>query len=102
MGGAGWVIFLSKICWWPSEAIYFIDVVDQQMAQLHEIDRAPYRETARRGVWVLDMGVTEHGALSLGVSRKDGVNNGVGRVSGSNERGREHKIVSVINANSQF
>ena len=48
------------------------------------------------------MGVTEHGSPSLGVSRKDSVNDGVGRVSGGNERGREHKIVSVSNANSRF
>ena len=38
----------------------------------------------------------------MGVSRKDGVNDGVGRVSGGNERGREHKIVSISNSKSQF
>ena len=46
--------------------------------------------------------MTEHGAPSLGVSRKDGVTDGVGRVSGGNERGREYKIVSVRNANSRL
>ena len=48
------------------------------------------------------MGVTEHGALLLGISREDGVNDVVGRVSGGNERGREHKIMFVGNANSRF
>ena len=48
------------------------------------------------------MGVTEHGAPSLGVLRKDGVNDGLGRVSNSNEQVCEHKIVSVSNANSRF
>ena len=46
--------------------------------------------------------MTERGFLSLGVLRKDGVTNGVGRVNGGNERGRKHKIVSVSNANSRF
>ena len=102
VGGAGWVLFLSKIFWRPSKARYSIDVVDQKMAQLHKIDQASYRKTERTGSWVLDTGVTEHGAPSLGVLRKNGVNNGVGRVSGGNERGREHKIVSISNANSRF
>ena len=79
-----------------------IDVVDQKMAQLHKIDRAPDRKMARTGSWVLDTGVTEHGALSLGVLRKDGVTDGIGRVSGGNERGRIHKIVSVRNMNSRL
>ena len=43
-----------------------------------------------------------HGVPSLGISRKDGVNDVVGRVSGVNERGCEHKIVSVRNVNSRF
>ena len=102
MEGSGWVLFLSKIGWRPSKAIYSTDVVDHQMAQLHKIDRAPDRETARTGIWVLDTGVTEHRASSLGVSRKDGVNDSVGRVSGINERGCEHKIVSVRNSNSRI
>ena len=38
----------------------------------------------------------------LGVSRKDGVNDGVVRVSGGNKWGHEHKIVSVSNANPWF
>ena len=79
-----------------------IDVVDQQRAQLHRIDRAPDRETAHTGSWVFDTGVTKHGAPSMGVSRKDGVNDLVGRVSGGNEQGREHKSVSVSNANLRF
>ena len=57
---------------------------------------------SRTGSWVLYMGVTEHGALLLGISREDGVNDVVGRVSGGNERGREHKIMFVGNANSRF
>ena len=76
-----------------------INVFDQQMAQLHKIDRAPDREMARTGSWVLDMGVTEHGELLLVASRKDDGNDGVIRVSGGNERGREHKIVSDSNSN---
>ena len=48
---------------------------------------------------MLATGVREHGGTSLGVSSKDGVTGGVGRVSGGNERGREHKIVSVSNVN---
>ena len=79
-----------------------INVVDHKMAQLHRIDRALDRETARTRIWLLDTGVTEHGASSLGVSRKDGFNNGVERASGGNKRAREHKIVSVSNANSRF
>ena len=79
-----------------------IDVVDQQMAPLHKIDRAPDRKTARTGSWVLDTGVKEHGAPLVVVSRKDGVNNGVVRVSDGNEWGHKHKIVSVSNANSRF
>ena len=79
-----------------------IDVVDQQMDQLHKINRAPDRETVCTGRWVLDTGVTEYGAPSLGVLRKDGISNVVGRVSGGNEHGREHKIASVRNANSQL
>ena len=102
VGGAGWVIFLSKIGWRPSEARYLIDVVDQEMAQLHKIDWAQDREKARTERWLLDTGVTEHGALFLGVSRKYGVNNGEGRVSGGNERGRENKILSVSNVNSRY
>ena len=102
VGGAGWVLFKSKIGWRPSEARYLINVIDQQMAQLHEIDRAPDRGTACTGIWVLYTGVTEKGGPLLGVSRKDGVNDGVGKVSGGNERGREHKIMSVSNDNSQF
>ena len=46
--------------------------------------------------------MTEHGDLSLGVSRKDCVNDGVVKVSGGNEQGREHKIVSISNAKSRF
>ena len=38
----------------------------------------------------------------MGVLRKDGVTGGIGRVSGGNEWGRKHKIVSVRNANSRF
>ena len=79
-----------------------IDVVAQQMAQLHKMDRALDRETAGTGIWVLDTGVMEHRALSLGVLRKDVVKDGEVRVRCSNERVREHKIVSVSNANSQF
>ena len=79
-----------------------INVIDQKMDQLHETVRALDHKTARTGSWVLDTGVTEHGALLLGVSRKDGVNGGVGRVSGGNGRGRKHKIVSVSNATSRF
>ena len=44
----------------------------------------------------------EHGAPLVGVSIKDGVTNGVGRVSGSNEQGRKHKVVSVSNEHSRF
>ena len=72
------------------------------MSQLHKIDRAPDRETACMGSWVLDTGVAEHGSPYLGVSRKDGVIDGVGRVRVINERGRKHKIVPVRNANSRF
>ena len=54
------------------------------MAQLHQIDWAPDREKARTGSWLLDTGVTEHGAPFLGVSRKYGVSDSVGRVSGGN------------------
>ena len=85
VGGEGWFLFSSKIGWRLSEARYSIDVVNQKMAQLHEIDLAPGRETARTGRWVLDTGVTEHGAPPLGVSRKDGVIDSVGRVSSGNE-----------------
>ena len=46
--------------------------------------------------------MTKHRSPSLGVSRKDGVIYSVGRVSGGNEQGSKHKIVSVSNANSQF
>ena len=38
----------------------------------------------------------------LGVSRKDGINDGVGRVSDGNEWGHEHKIVYVRNAKLRF
>ena len=69
------------------------------MDQLHEIDRAPDRKTARTRIWVLDTGVREHREPFMGVSRKDGVNDGVGRMGGSNEQVREHKIVSVSNEN---
>ena len=100
--GAGWVLFWSKIGWRPSKARYSIDVVDQQMAQLQKIDWAPDRKTARTGSWLLDTGVAEHGSPSMGVSGNCGVNDRVGRVSGGNERVREHKIVSVRNANSRF
>ena len=62
------------------------------MAQLHEIGRAPDLETVCTGSWVLDTGVTEHRAPLMGVSRKGGVNDGVGRLSGGNERGLKHKI----------
>ena len=79
-----------------------IDVVNQQMAQLHEIGRAPDLETVCTGSWVLDTGVTEHGAPLMGVSRKGGVNDGVGRLSGGNERGLKHKKNSVSNANLRF
>ena len=51
---------------------------------------------------MLATGVREHGGTSLGVSRKDGINDGVGRVSGGNEWGREHKIVSVSNMKLWF
>ena len=44
----------------------------------------------------------EHRAPLLGVSRRDGITDGIGRVSGGNARGRKDKIVSVINANSRF
>ena len=54
-----------------------INIVDQQMAQLQKLNRAPDRETAHMGSWVLDTGVTEHGGPFLGVSRKDSVNDGV-------------------------
>ena len=70
------------------------------MAQLHKIEWAPDCETARTGIWVLDTDVTEHRTPYLGILRKDGVTNGVGRVSGGNEWGLKHKIVSVRNANS--
>ena len=68
------------------------------MAQLHEINRAPDRKTSCTGSWVLDTGVIEQGAPLplLGVSRKGGVNDGLGRVSGGNERVREHKIVFAM------
>ena len=79
-----------------------IGVVDQQIAQLHEIYWDIDRKTARTGGWILDTGVTKHGASSLGVSRKDSVTNSIGSASGVNERSRKHKIVSVSNANSQF
>ena len=102
VGGPGWVIFLSQIFWRPSEARYSIDVVNQQMAQLHKIDRAPDRETACIGIWVLDTGMTKHGAPLLVVLKNNGVNGGVGRVSRNNKRDRKHKIVSVRNANSQL
>ena len=46
--------------------------------------------------------MTEHEALLLSILRKDGVTNGVGRVSGSNEQGRKHKVVSVSNEHSRF
>ena len=39
---------------------------------------------------------------SRGALWKDGVNHGVGRASSGNERGCEHKLVSVGNVNSQF
>ena len=38
----------------------------------------------------------------MGILRKDGVDDGVGRVSCGNERGLEQKIVSVSKANSRF
>ena len=72
------------------------------MAQIHEIEWEPDRKTARTGSWLLDTGVTEHGSLSLGVLRKDGITDGVGRVSGGNEPVRKHKIVSIRNSNSRF
>ena len=72
------------------------------MDQLHEINRDLDRKTAHMGHWVLDTGVTEHGYPLLGISRKDGVNDDVGRVSVVNELGREHNFVSVSNANSWF
>ena len=102
MGGADWVLFLSKIFWRPSKARYSIDVVDQKMAQLHKIDQAPYRKTARTGSWLLDTGVMEQGDPFLGVSGKDGVTNGLGRVRGGNAWGRKHKTVSVSNVKSRF
>ena len=102
VGGSGWIIFWSKIGSRPSEARYLISVVDHQMAQLHKIDRAPDRKTACTGIWVLDTGMTKHGAPSLVVSKNNGVNGGVGRVSRNNKRDRKHKIVSVRNANSQL
>ena len=102
VGGAGRVFFWSKIGWRPSKARYLIDVVDQQMYQLHKINWAPYHKTVRTGIWVLDTGVTEQGDPLLGVSRKDGVTDIVGRVSGGNERGHKHKTVSASNANSRF
>ena len=46
--------------------------------------------------------MTEHEAPSLSILRKDGVTNGVGRVSGGNEQGRKHKVVSVSNEHSRF
>ena len=61
------------------------------MAQFHEIDQATDRETSCTGSWVLDTGVTEHGAPLPGVSGKDGVNDGLGRLIGGNERVREHR-----------
>ena len=79
-----------------------IDVVNQQMVQLHKIKWVPDRKKKRTGSWILDTDVTEHVAPLLGVSRKDYVTNGVGRASGGNERGLKHKIVSVRNANSRF
>ena len=72
------------------------------MVQLHEIDRALDLKTACTGSRVSNTGVTEHRAPSLGVSRKDGVTDIVGRVSGGNERGHKHKTVSASNANSRF
>ena len=72
------------------------------MAQLHKIDRVADRETSCMGRWLLDTYVMEHRALSLGVLRKDGINDDVRRVRGGNERVREHKIVSVRNANLRF
>ena len=72
------------------------------MAQLHKIEWAPDRETAHTGSWILDTGVTEHRPPLLGVSRKDGITNVVGRVSGGNKRDRKHKLVSVSNAKSRF
>ena len=102
-GGRGRLgYFWSKIGLRPSEARYSIDVVNQQMAQLHEIEWAPDCETSRIWIWVLDTGVTEHGAPSMGASRKYGVTDIVVRASGGNERVRKHKIVSISNANSQF
>ena len=58
VGVSGWVLFLSKVGWRPSEARYLIDIISQKMAQLHKINWAPDRKTARRGIWLLDMGVT--------------------------------------------
>ena len=46
--------------------------------------------------------MTEHGAPSLGILRKDGIADGVGRVSAGNERGLKHKVVPVSNANLRF
>ena len=46
--------------------------------------------------------MTEHGAQSLVILRKDGVTDGVGRVSGGNERGRKHKVVYVSNTKLRF
>ena len=46
--------------------------------------------------------MTEHRALSLGISRKDGVTDGIGGVSGGNEQGRKYNIVSVSNVNLRF
>ena len=62
------------------------------MVQLHEVKWDPDHKTARTGNWVLDTGVMEHGAPLVGVSIKDGVTNGVGRVSGGNKQGRKHKL----------
>ena len=79
-----------------------IDVVDQQISKLHKIEWAPDLKTARTGSWVLDTGMTEDWAPSLSISRRDGITDGVGRLSSGDERGREHKIVSISNANLRF
>ena len=102
VGGAGWVIFDPKLAGGRARPDIRIDVVDQQMAQLHKIDWAPDCEMACTGSWVLDTGMTENGAPLMGVLRKYGVKEGVGRVSGGNEQVREHKKKSVSNANSRF
>ena len=72
------------------------------MAQLHKIDWATDRKTARTWSWVLDTGVKKHGPPSLVVSKKYGVNNDIGRVSSGNKKGQEHKIVSASNVNSRL